>query len=70
MRNLDQDQAAEVAFDVVRDHLLDGVEYMAVWETVYDQRDDIADVEEDDVKAVYSNVQLLLNKLVELLDEL
>ena len=65
MRNLTEEQALEVAFDVVGDHLRAGVEYVdvtgAVDESAFGEEEQPTD---EDYRSVANHVQNLMDKLL------
>lgn len=71
MRNLTEEQALEVAFDVVYDHLRAGVEYLdvtgAVDECAFGEEEQPTD---EDYRSVANHVQNLMDKLLDELVEL
>lgn len=73
MRNLTDEQAKEVALDLVQDLLRGGVEYLDVVEAVdaamgVDEDDDFEDAEPDDYDAVEKQVNLWLDHLLSVTD--
>jgi hypothetical protein len=76
MRNLTDEQVQEIAYDIVRDHLMGGVEYIDLVETVNEFMDDGGlgedggeEATDDDYKTVSSVVENLLDKLQTVLAE-
>jgi len=69
MRNLRDEQAVELAFDIVRDHLLAGVEYIDVVEAV-DESFEEEDPTDEDYSVVNKQVDRLMNLLIEELIDL
>jgi hypothetical protein len=65
-RNLSDETVNEIAFDLVRDHLIQGIEYLAISESVPEYEEDAT---EDDVEAVSNQIDVLLDRVTTWADE-
>lgn len=70
MRNLTDDQVFALAIEMVGDFAQDGVEYGIISDAVRQHGDDEDDYEEDDTVAVEAQVNLVLGKLREVLENI
>lgn len=69
MRNLTDEQALDLAFDIVRDHLFNGVEFIDLTEHV-DENMDEDEATDGDYREVSEQVETILNKLIDALVDL
>lgn len=64
MRNLTDEQAAEIALDIVRDFLMEGVEFLTIAETVDDVMVDLDEDGEEATQEDYDAVENEVSRIV------
>lgn len=70
MRNLTDDQAFALAVEAVGDYALDGIDYGTLSDVVKDYQDLDDELENEDIDAVEGQVNLILEKLREVLENI
>lgn len=64
---MDSDTMDEIAMEIVREYLDDGVEFLTVSETAGDWVEDDYELNEEDLREIHDRTRYILNELAEAL---